>query len=170
MKAIVIGRHAPDFGQVQVEVVGGPRNIMFPGTADECLPVVQELLAEARREGAAVLFQNLPGQLAAAVMGIVAQYQLGMGYSVNWDTGYPSLHPAPEALPQIGVVVSVPGPRPAGAVKHWDVQGDEAERLVEAIKFANPNAKVAKDEKGVTLTVDAPMAFVYSHIAWLHKG
>ena len=67
MRAIVIGRHAPDFGAENIEVVE-TRNIQFPPDSDGCFSVMSDICGEATRRGInAVVLQMVPGQLAVAL-------------------------------------------------------------------------------------------------------
>ena len=149
MKAIVIGRHS---GEIPGFEIIEKRNLTFPATSQECTLVLEDLLSDAFAAGAALIFQALPGQMVAAI-------------TSNIGRGGPITH-----VP-MGVVVSKPGERPAGKQYTFDhdlfdrtFQNDvyygEVERLA---KHCNPNARV----DGFTVTVDAPMQFVYSHIEWL---
>lgn len=78
---IIIGRHAvqglpAEFVPVEAE----PRNITFPATSAECMPIIRQLLAEAGEwAGGRVLFQNLPGQVAAACCIMLARDGGGPG-------------------------------------------------------------------------------------------
>lgn len=149
-KAIVVGRHAgviPGYEAVE------QRNITFPATSAECIRIFESLLQDAFIASAALIFQALPGQLAAAIC-------------TNIGTHGPITH-----VP-VGVIVNTPGERPAGVEYTFDAelfehkyQNDvyygEVERIA---KHYNPNAKV----NGFTVTVDPPMKFVFSHIEWLN--
>jgi hypothetical protein len=147
-KAIVIGRHAGDVPGFEVIE---RRNINFPATADECVVVLEELFQETFEKQAALLFQAIPGQLAAGLTRIAAR---------NVPTHI-----------SVGVIVSQPGERPAGVVYEFDhsvfdygMNGTNIEHYMSAVvKHCNPNAKVS----GNKVTVDPPMPFVFSHIEWL---
>ena len=153
MKAIVIGRHASDFGTEQIEVVETV-NITFPATGKETKPILLNLANKARNAEAALLFQNTPTPLAAALL-LLAKEGLD--------------------LPQIGVVVSVPSAMPTEPVVksfplfyHTDGrEGTNPEVLSEAIRFGNPKAKVEEEVLCVKVTVEPPRPFVFSHIEWL---
>lgn len=154
-KAIVIGRHN---GEIPGFEIIEKRSITFPATSEECKPIFECLLSDAFAAGAALIFQALPGQMVAAICSSIGR-------------GGPITH-----VP-VGVVVSKPGERPAGKqytfdselflagaeYEETDVYHGEVERLA---KHCNPNARV----DGFTVTVDAPMQFVFSHVEWLNGG
>jgi hypothetical protein len=148
--AIVIGRHASD---IPGFTVVDQKPIIFPTTAEECIPVLEELFEEAYKQNATLLFQNTPGSVTAALTRIGSR---------NTPTHI-----------SVGVVVSKPGERLAGKEYTFDsslferdypipndVYYAEVERIA---KHCNPNAKVS----GFSITVDPPMKFEFSHIEWL---
>jgi hypothetical protein len=147
MKALVIGRHS---GQIGMEI-DEQRSVQFPATSEECKPVFEALLSECFEKGWALVFQGLPGQMATTIAKSIAY-----GGQISH-------------VP-VGVIVSKPGERPAGKQMTFDhnlfdrtYQNDVYYSAVEAFaKHCNPNAKV----DGFTVTVDAPMQFVFSHIEW----
>jgi len=152
MKAIVIGRHN---GEIPGFDIAEKRNLTFPSTSEECAPLFAGLLSDAFAARAALIFQALPGQMVSAIC-------------TNIGRGGPITH-----VP-VGIVVSKPGERPAGKEYTFDhelfsrdYQNDvccaEVERFA---KHINPNVRV----DGFTVTVDAPMQFVFSHIEWLSGG
>ena len=147
MKAIVIGRHSaavPGFEIVET------RAVTFPATGRECVAVIEGLAADALEVGAALLFQNIPGQVAGALSRIFDARQ----------------NPAAEGA-AIGVIVSVPGPRP-GKVE-MTVSTTDPSAVAEAVRFANPRASAVVDGRTVTVTVDGPpMPFQFDHIEWLN--
>ncbi len=164
MKAIIIGRHA---GEVPGIEVFETRAVTFPATATECRPVIENLIAEAKAQGAAVLFQNTPGQVAVALAQI----------AVNHASHYHALSMEPPPM-GVGVVISVPGPRPGKVSAIFTLDDpmtlDQASAHMIATaqgiaRFANPRAVVVSEEPGtVTVSVDGPpMPFEFSHIEWL---
>ena len=135
-KAIVIGRHAPVL-PAEFEVAE-LKNIMWPATSAECIPMIEELLQQVHEQDAVLLFQATPGQVTAGLCKITAK--------------------APITHVPVGVIVSKPGERPAGKKRTF-----ELENLAEIVAFVNPNAKV----DGFEITVDSPMRFEFSHIEWI---
>lgn len=147
MKAIVIGRHAAEIPGIEVEEV---RAVTWPARSAECATVLQALVAEALQQDNRVLLQNTPGQVTAAIAGLVGFY-------------------GPSASPCVGVIVSVPGPRP-GKVTGVFMTNDPHAEIGAAVRFANPRAEVTWiSDFGVEVTVDGPpMPFEFSHIEWLY--
>jgi len=143
MKALVIGRHAGAIPGVEIVEL---RPINFPSTADECAAIIRELWKEVEGKGIKLLFQNLPGQVGVALARLMRD------------------NPPLSA----GVVISVPGPRPAGAQfrygfsEHWDMT-----TALQMLRESNPNCKAEAEGSTVIVTVDPPMKFVYSHIEWM---
>ncbi len=143
MKAIVIGRHELS-GDEGIEVVE-QRNVNFPATPQECEPIIWQLLEDAKAQGAALVFQAMPAQVSVTVANIVDN-----------DTAY-----------NAGAIVSVPGERPASAVKVFESDHPfVVEQIAEAVKFANPHAKVEIDGLSCRVTVDPPMKFKFDRIVW----
>lgn len=143
-RALVIGRHA---GAIPgIEVVES-RPVTFPARAQDCCDVLGGLYREARERGLVLLFQAVPGQVAVALHRSMG----GCGCAV-------------------GVVVSKPGPRPAGVTHIINCAcSDMLENSHEVAAFVqkvNPQAKVEVDGAIVSVTVDAPMRFEFSHIEW----
>lgn len=176
MKAILIGRHAPQMGQ-DIKIIE-QRAVTFPATAAECRPVIESMMAEAATQGAALLFQNTPGQVAAALTQIVGEtaYETGVSAASGWYAGANNT--------RVGVIISVPGPRPGKVRKVYPVYFDDYYEFEAAVKLANPRASVgfaSYDEPDVNgnvgystniqpvfVEVDGPpMPFVFSHIEWL---
>lgn len=161
MKAIVIGRH---FGEVPGFEVIETRAVTFPATARKCADVLSTLVAEAMQQDAVVLLQNTPGQVAAALI-MLAQHH----------------GPVRNDRHRIGVIVSIPGPRPGKVSSTFNLDADQTAfgsdvltiaamgSLQSAICFANPRAEVTFTEPGsVEVTVDGPpMPFQFSHVEWL---
>lgn len=149
MKAVVVGRHAPDFGQEQIEVVD-TINVQFAAKASDVYQQLTELVATAADADAVLLFQAVPGQLAAAL--------------AYWLAEIGGINSAPI---KVGIVISKPGVRPAGVSMNFHVVGG-AETIAQAIKFVNPNAYTSIDSPDDCLvTVDPPAKFEFSHIEWL---
>lgn len=140
--AIVIGRHTnnPDF---PLNVIAS-KSVTFAADKQECIKQVEDLLREAFDADAALIFQAVPGVLAAALTYIGVR-------NVPTHVG-------------VGVIISKPGPREAG--KRLPLAALTPE-IYEAVMFANPNAKFEKFEGGEDLVVDPPMKFEFSHIEWL---
>jgi hypothetical protein len=154
-KAIVVGRHA---GEVPGFKIVEQRAITWPATSAECLPVLEALVLEGLLQDAVILLQNTPGQVAAACCGLAQYYG--------------------QCRPTVGVIVSVPGPRP-GKVSRTFILDDPLTRneasihmlaeMQASVRFANPRAEAISETPGtVTVTVDGPpMPFEFSHIEWL---
>lgn len=162
MKAIVVGRHAPDFGNEEIEVIK-VCPITFPMTGKECRPVIEALIEDAKSAGAALLFQNTPGQVTRALISIAASIIWEEPFNYYIDAGVP-----------VGVVITTPGARPGVVEMAREVSSLHAEGVKELIKCANPRAKVSVNLEGhgtvaVHLTVDGPPSpFEFDHIEWLY--
>ena len=126
------------------------------------------MFPEAQKLGAAVVFQAVPTQLAVAIARIHGDY-LGMeGQMVDPQSGYTVGSGINRfAYPKCGFIVSVPGSRPAGAILEQAYYAEEIAPVMEAIKFVNPRAKCTYEGTKLTLVVDPPTPFVFSHIEWL---
>lgn len=180
MKAIVVGRHNPNFGDLNIEIIE-TRNVVFPVSARECVPILLELEEEARAKKARVILQNTPSQVAAAFAWIAATRgtEAGLWGGIYYGGAYSSEYDPPI----FGVVVTVPGPRPGTVREVFTLRGDVTETIA-AIKFANPRAKVElagydePDRHGnvgyepgicpIAVEVDGPPSpFVFSHIEWI---
>lgn len=143
MKVILIGRHELS-GEEGLEVVA-QKNINFPATSWECHSILYDLLQDALSLNASLIFQMMPGQLAVSCADIVDE-----------DTRY-----------HIGVIINKPGERPSGVTKSFENDNPHAPGTMEEVaKFCNPRAKVEVDAWGVTVTVDPPLRFKFSHIEW----
>jgi len=147
MKALLVGRHAPDFGNEEIEVIE-QRPVTFPATAKECVSVLAGLREEANAAGAVLLLQNTPGQVAVAMSEFVRHYQTG----TSWT--------------RTGVVISTPGARPTESTFTFQGSAASLDDTVKAIRFANPRAKVAVDGVMITVAVVPPMRFEFDHIEW----
>jgi len=141
MKALVIGRHTGEIPGIEIIET---RAVTFPETAQECIPVLQALAAEAVERGVKLLLQNTPGQVAVACSILVTNAHVSLG-----------------------VIISKPGPRPAGVQfrysfsEYWDMTTG-----LQMLRESNPNCKTETEGSTVIVTVDPPMKFVYSHIEW----
>ena len=139
MKAIVVGRHDLS-GDEGLEVVR-QKNINFPATSKECKPILESLIQEAFKEGVALIFQAIPGQVNTCLPRLILD---GVG-------------------PEIGIIISKPGPRPTGQ----EFLTEYNHTIEEVVKFVNPQAKIEMDEDGLMkITVDPPLRFEFSHIEW----
>ncbi len=178
IRAIVIGRHAPDFGTLQVEVVE-TINVTFPATGEETKPVLLDLAKKAVEKDAVLLFQNVPAPLASALLKVVV-WQEGVKDLVRlpWE-GFTSADFARDLvpLPRMGVVVSVPSAMPSGPqtkeIPVWYHQegrdGTRESALQEIISFANPKAKIEEAGLKAIVSVEAPRPFVFDHIEWIYE-
>ncbi len=146
MKAIVVGRHKL-IGDEGLEVIR-QENINFPATSEWCREIVHGLLQTALETDASLVFQMMPGQLAIACADIV-----------NEDTRY-----------QIGVIINKPGERLAGVKKEFNFVGNDMTELgneaIQLVSFVNPRAKAVNDNGVVSVVVDPPLRFEFSHIEW----
>lgn len=140
MKAIVIGHHN---GEIPGIKIIEKRNIPLPETSEECKPIFESLLNDAFAAGAALIFQALPGQMAATI-------------TRNIGRGGPITH-----VP-VGVVVLKLGEISPSLT----MRTNGSMEVVRAAEFANPNVRWDGD----TLVVDQPMQFVFSHIEYLSGG
>lgn len=156
MKAIVIGRHTGEIPDVEVIAT---KAVTYPATAQETADVVASLMIEAAQNEACLLFQAVPAQLAVALWKI-----------------------APSVV-KLGAIVNKPSKREAGVqmTRHFETvscqnsPADDHASAEELVKFANPNAKVTTIHgeynymgADVTVTVDPPMKFEFSHIEWFN--
>lgn len=162
MKAIIVGRHS---GQISGVEVVGQENIQFPATAEECQPIIVGLIEKAQAADAVLLFQMTPGQVAVAIGGLVLEAK---SYEEDFADHFRGWM-LPIRMNQVGVVISKPAPRGQAITMTTPGQhGQEAiEDFCEMLKLANPNAKISVDTNShVTLAVDPPMKFEFSHIEW----
>lgn len=148
-RIILVGRHAPDFGANADYDVVYQENITWPATAEECRVPLARLHDLSMEHGAYIVFQNIPGQLAALL-------------------AHEAMRDGEMSPRRYGVIVSVPGPRPVGATSSFFVNDAwECAVLVEVAMFANPRARTERIAgPGVRITVDPPMEFKFSHIEW----
>lgn len=170
MKAIIVGSDSPDMGQ-DIEIVE-QRAVTFPGTAAECQSVVRGLIRDAEAADAALIFQTVPGQVAACL----AREYFDTREVCLGETVWPSYG--------IGIIISLPGPRPGKVREVYAISPDSYYEFEHAVKSSNPRATVGyapydeMDVRGnvgyspniqpVYVEVDGPpMPFVFSHIEWL---
>lgn len=174
MKAILIGRHSGEIPGVEVVE---QRNIIWPATASEVKPMLAELFTAATDAGMALIFQNTPGQIAAALAHAFQQ----KAYDDALYNAELNSRPG-DTIPKVGIVITKPGPRSAAARKVYPVPTGHTVMFREAIRFANPNAKsddASYDEPDVYgnvgytpgvypvyVEVDPPMKFEFDHVEW----
>ncbi len=146
MKAIVVGRHELS-GDEGFDVIR-QEDINYPATSEACRPMLLDLLKATLETNSVLVFQMMPGQLAVACANII-------GDNVDY---------------KIGVIVNKPGERPAGIKKTFGFAENMAnfeDTAIEIVKFSNPRANLETDGMGnVTVTVDPPLRFEFSHIEW----
>lgn len=156
MKAIVVGvvgvvgQHDLS-GEEGLEVVRR-EDVNFPATSEECMSILRDLFQQALKTNAALIFQAMPGQVAVAVADIL------------FDDDPPC---------RIGVIISKPGPRPAKVKREFaftahfgDVVIEIGSEAVLMAKTINPRAEVKNDRGVVSVVVDPPAPFEFSHIEW----
>lgn len=154
MKVLVVGRHAPELPD-EYQVVG-QENFMFALDSERVRPQILLLVKKAKDTGAeAVLFQNTPGQVTAALIALALE-KWG-----DFDT-------------PLGVIITVPGPREAGKQARYITPDPTA--LTDAVGFVNARAKIDLDRSclygdgyQVTVTVDPIARFEFSHVEWFWK-
>lgn len=163
IRVVVVGRHAPDLGgdAEKFEIVKC-ENVTFSLKRDECKAQLLALAKNADSLDASVLLQNTPGVVACALSDII-----------HIRTESENLYGGIE----IGVIISVPGPRQAGVTETFNAGNDYmaglpasevGAELIRAVAFANARAKCETfGDCGVRVTVDPVTPFVYSHIEWL---
>lgn len=146
MKAIIVGRHKLS-GDEGLEVIR-QENINFPATSRECKPILESLIQQAFNEGVALIFQAIPGQVNTCLPRLILD---GVG-------------------PEIGIIINKPGPRPTGVEKKFDFVGNDMTQLgdeaIQLMNFVNPRAKGANNNGVVSVVVDPPLRFEFSHIEW----
>ena len=171
MKSYLVGRHGNIDFPTNITLVG-KEVVTFPATAEECGPVLAEIAGRAVAAGAEwLLFVGMPGQVVAALS---PWPRAEDGQLMTWR------EPQPRRLGglRLGVVISKPGPRPAGVETRiqvppydstWGSMAEDA--VVTAVTAANPNAKIEvvyDYTTGAATTVivrcDPPMKFEFSHI------
>lgn len=154
MRVILVGRHTS--GEMPGVEVVEQRSVTFPATSEECTKVLLALFADANEANAGVLFQNMPGQVAVALCGL----SMIRGFRTDEEVGFPRR--------SVGVIISVPGPRPGRVSREFGVDYGDTRVIEDAVRFANPRAEVEHKDMGVTVTVDGPPSpFMFSHIEWL---
>lgn len=152
-KILLIGRHVADLPE-QYQVVE-QRNITFPATAAQCVPIIRQLEAEALSLDARLLLQNTPGQVAMALCEIIRSEHGYAGFGGN--IGVIISHPA-EALPAL-----------QRTFNFWGQCSDSLQgEATMAILHANPRARVTHETNGLTIVeVEQPRPFAFSHIEWM---
>jgi len=147
--AIIVGRHTPELGSESDNVViVGNENILFPTDPAGTNRALYDLFSKARQAEAVILFQNFPAIVAIALMKMAI---------------------AGEHFPQIGAIISVPGPREAGVAKQFTFdQNDNAEVANQAVQFANQRASASVSDNILTVIVDPVGKFLFDHIEWLY--
>lgn len=168
MEALVIGRHTSEIPNVQVVET---RNVTFPATATESAEVLTTLIQECRERGFALILQNAPTPVAAALPRIrqpmlVNQVRVGLVVSV------PSAMPSEPQVKTFQVYAEGYDESSYATVKNHKA-------IADAVKFANPRATVSTEIDAVleghsvadvvivTVTVEQPRPFEFSHIEWL---
>lgn len=153
MDVLLIGRHAPDFGVRKDINVIAQEAITFKASSNQAEGQIWGLIRRMGEIGAdTLLFQNTPGQVTVALTTMVRRQERG------------------KMLPLMGVIVSVPGERPEettaefglNSADEWDTSA-----AINAVRFANPRAKVRAEGFAIMVTVTPPMRFEFSHIEWL---
>ena len=146
----VVGRHKPDFGNMEIEVVGQSAPVFPARVGAEMIATMSDIAAAATDAGAkAIVFQALPGQVAA---------WLAQGSKIF-------------APFDVGVVISIPGERPAGITHHFEFSSPvDAKVAASALVHINPNAKFDVRGRQLDVIVDPSMKFEFSHIEWLKIG
>ena len=149
-KVFVVGQLKPDFGDMDIEIVGQSAPVFPESVGDEMFVVMSDIAAEAHKaEANAIVFSALAGQVAA------------------WLTQGSKIF----APFDIGVVISAPGERPARITHHFEFTTvADAEVAASAVSHINPNAKIKVRGRQLDAIVDPPMKFNFSHIEWLKFG
>lgn len=143
---IVIGRHKPNFGDIQVNIVG-QENIAFGSNIYDVINQLRALDAMAKAENASIVFQNTPAIVGAALAAGAASGAI--------------------EVDRFGVTINAKIDRRKGISENFGVPtSGQRDRLVEAIKFANPRAKTERRGEVVTVTVDPVPEFVCRQIQW----
>ena len=161
LKVYVVGRHefvaAPDMPKFEVI---GQENITWPASEEATRIELNCLFARAAEAGAdTVIFQGIPAQLTAA---LVSEARL------NGEAGWPD-------ITWVGAIVNEPRPdlRKVPTVKIFDFDTYEpgagpglVALAAEAIKAANPRAKVEVNGTAVSITVEPPIPFKPVRTVW----
>jgi hypothetical protein len=168
MRVYVIGRHTAAGLPQEYEVIGGEA-VNFSLNRHDALSQYLEQKNKALAAGAeALVLQNVPGILAAALMLLV---------DGDWGLSSGKL--------RVGVIVSKPGPRLANVVNVFNFLSEEdARAAAKAVAFANARAKIQIEQSlipapegpdyadqqtgwNVKVTVDPVVAFEFDHIEWM---
>ena len=152
---LLIGRHGADkemHGRDGTTFcIVETRNVQFPAEPEGVDKVFAQLIDDAlvlEEPGKfpALLFQAVPGQLAAA---------LARWAHIAGDSRFPKRGVL------IGVVVSVPGERPETQTRKFNIDPAVAREM---LAFASPNAKVSQNADGVTVSLEPPMRFQFHSV------
>jgi len=144
-KVILVGRHTPVGLDGLVEVVD-QRNIIWSTDVDQCEQQLVDLFGGARKVGAKVLFQNVPG-----VLGAVFTRRAGL-----------LLHSA-------GIIVSVPNIEARETIKKTTTfsTAEDAQNAAAVADMANSRGKYTVDGCDLNVEVDGVMPFKLDKIIWL---
>ena len=158
-KVLLIGRHAPTGLAEAGFVVAEQRSVVFSTDPFEALEQLEQINREVAQRGLdGVLLQNTPGALGT---GFLAELLGGSFGSPQASLGLDDAH-------GVGVVISKPGPRPAGVSRRFEFHNsDDAEQAAALAKVVNPRARVLTDGKYIVVTVDPPMRFELEHVVWI---
>jgi len=133
INTIVVGKYAvnlsPEFNLVEQV------NVEFSTDIQECDEQLLSILSDAHAKDACVLFQYIPSILGMTLM--------RHAYSIGKNVGscYPEAEPPTSKVP-IGVLVTPHMPLEVKEEIYTPYYSNEAARLVDAVKFANPRADV----------------------------
>lgn len=145
LKALVVGRHTGEIPGIEIIE---QRNVNFALDVKTVQQQLDELEAAAAERGCVLVFQNIPGIVAAAL-----------------------LRRSPLRV-RAGVIISrQPAVRPASVSRTWDFEGDGWTEAEEIVAFVNSRAQVGGTEvtpyvAQVTVTVDPVIKFEFDHIEW----
>ena len=167
----VVGRHSGTF-PAEFSVVA-TESVNFSIDLQECKSQLKDLMEKAGEKKSAIVFQTLPGVAVIALTHLVVSVGRANDESL---VGWKKIFAGEDG--GVGMVVSKPGKRLAGVSKEFSFNAvEDGEVAKEAILMANPNAKVLETEpvffgvgytpEKLTVTVDPPMRFEFSHIEWL---
>jgi len=146
VRTLVVGRHDPDDDRLEIVM----HNVTWNShvTWDD-IKAVYEFARE--NECQAILWQNFPAQLAAALFALYYDYGLGTLSTPHFNgTEW--------------TVVSEPRPDLRGEAPELEVCADDIAAVIEAVHFANPRMKMLGDMNNcMTLKGQAPMPFERVH-------
>ena len=167
VRAIVIGRHPPDFGPESRLQVVEQTSVEFGTDTDE---VASQLMMQIfhtedkAKQGKtdapnSIVFQASPSQLLPALGQLIVDTQLGFERHLR-EHG--------NNFPGIGFVVNEPGERPpTQSIEKSFATVDDARTAGELLAAVNPRAKVTVEEKNVTVQVEPPLRYKFKEITWL---